>query len=114
MIESEGLQEHALRVGQHLLSGFHRLADCHNVIGQVRGQGLFLGVELVANRQTREPAAEMLASAIERSRDTGVLFSSDGPDHNVLKIKPPMPFTEADADLLLSVFDCSLQEPDDC
>jgi len=78
------------------------------------GQGLFLGVELVANRQTREPAAEMLASAIERSRDTGVLLSSDGPDHNVLKIKPPMPFTEADADLLLSVFDCSLQGPDDC
>ncbi len=80
----------------------------------MRGQGLFIGVELVTSRETREPATKMLASAIELSRETGVLLSSDGPDHNVLKIKPPMPFADADAGLLLSVFDRSLQELSDC
>ncbi len=108
VIESEGLQEHALRVGHHLLSGFNELSRRHEAIGQVRGQGLYLGVELVSSRETRAPAPELLARAIERSRETGVLLSSDGPDHNVLKIKPPMPFTESDADLLVSVFDRSL------
>jgi 4-aminobutyrate aminotransferase-like enzyme len=114
VIESEGLQEHAHRVGDHLLSGFHRLADSHEVIGHVRGQGLFLGVELIADRMTREPDAEITASAIEHARDVGVLLSSDGPDHNVLKIKPPMPFDEADADLLLAVLDQALREVVGC
>lgn len=110
VIETENLQENALRVGQHLLSGLRKLAEKHKGIGDVRGRGLYLGVELVKNRETREPDPETLASVIELSRETGVLLSSDGPDHNVLKIKPPLPFTETDADLLLSVFDTTLQE----
>ncbi|MHC4697949.1 MAG: aminotransferase class III-fold pyridoxal phosphate-dependent enzyme [Planctomycetota bacterium] len=114
VIESEGLQEHALQVGQQLVSGFCKLADHHEPIGNVRGQGLYIGVELVTSRETRTPAPDLLASAIELSRDTGVLLSSDGPDHNVLKIKPPMPFTQTDADLLLQVFDRALQEAAAC
>lgn len=111
VIESEGLQAHALHVGQELLCGFRDLAARHESIGDVRGCGLFLGVELVKSRETLEPAAQLLASAIEIARETGVLLSSDGPDHNVLKIKPPMPFTSADAELLLTVFDRALKEP---
>ncbi len=107
-IACDRLQDHALVVGKRLLSGFRELGARHEAIGDVRGQGLFLGVELVADRETREPAPRVLAAAIERARDAGVLLSCDGPDHNVLKIKPPLPFAEADADLLLSVFDRSL------
>ncbi|UCE03217.1 MAG: aminotransferase class III-fold pyridoxal phosphate-dependent enzyme [Candidatus Latescibacterota bacterium] len=110
VIEREGLQEHALRVGNHLLAGFQDLAQHHEEIGDVRGSGLYLGVELVQDRRTRRPDAGVLASAIESARDTGVLLSADGPDHNVLKIKPPLPFTVSDADLLLSVFDSALSE----
>jgi 4-aminobutyrate aminotransferase-like enzyme len=110
VIEREALQENAHRVGNHLLAGFEDLAQHYEEIGDVRGSGLYLGVELVQDRRTRRPDAGVLASAIERARDTGVLLSADGPDHNVLKIKPPMPFTTSDADLLLSVFDSALSD----
>jgi 4-aminobutyrate aminotransferase-like enzyme/Ser/Thr protein kinase RdoA (MazF antagonist) len=105
VLESEELQAHALCVGRHLHDGFRSLAGRHDAIGDVRGRGLFLGVELVKSRDTREPAPDLLAAVIERCRATGVLLSSDGPDDNVLKIKPPMPFMQTDADLLVSVFD---------
>jgi 4-aminobutyrate aminotransferase-like enzyme len=110
VLDQEGLRENARRVGDHLLAGLHRLANRHDAIGDVRGQGLYIGVELVRNREARTPDAAIASSTIELARDTGVLLSIDGPDHNVLKIKPPMPFTETDADLLLSVLDRCLTD----
>jgi 4-aminobutyrate aminotransferase-like enzyme len=80
----------------------------YEVIGDVRGSGLFLGVEFVEDRESRAPAPNVLASVIETCRACGILLSSDGPRRNVLKIKPPMPFDVADAELLLSVFDRSM------
>ena len=110
VIEDEDLRANAARVGQELLSGLRELAEEHDCIGDVRGRGLYLGVELVRDRRTRQPAPGRLAEAIERSRDAGVLLSSDGPDRDVLKIKPPLVFGHAEAELLLAVFDRALRE----
>ena len=73
------------------------------LVGDVRGLGLFLGVELVRDRDSLEPAAAQASYVVNRMRDRGVLLSTDGPLHNVLKIKPPLPFSAADADRLVNV-----------
>ncbi len=101
VIEEEQLQQRAARVGAYLLDGFRRLAEDSPAIGDVRGRGLFLGVELVRDRTTRTPATRETAELIERVKADGILLSSDGPHHNVLKIKPPLVFDEVDADLLI-------------
>jgi 4-aminobutyrate aminotransferase-like enzyme len=75
----------------------------------VRGSGFFIGVELVRSRETLTPATEEASQIMNRLRDRGVLIGTDGPFHNVLKIRPPMPFTEADADELVSALESSLQ-----
>ena len=80
------------------------------IIGDVRGRGLFLGVELVLDRETLEPAAAQAAYVVNRLRECGLLMSTDGPLHNVLKIKPPLVFTEANADLLVRTLDAILAE----
>jgi len=108
VIEGEGLLERARVVGDRLLDGLRGLAERHSVIGDVRGRGLYLGVELVEDRATRAPAAGVLEGVIEHCRDVGCLLSSDGPDHNVLKIKPPLAITITDAELLLDVLDGAL------
>ena len=100
VLEEEGLQENARRVGEYLLAGLRDLKDRHPVIGDVRGLGLYLGVELVENRATREPAPGRASRAKERLRDHRILLSTDGPQDNVLKIKPPMVFSTKDADRL--------------
>jgi len=82
----------------------------HPVIGDVRGRGLFIGVELVRNRETLEPAAEETRYVVERLRELGLLISLDGPLHNVLKIKPPLVFTTENADRLVDTLDLVLQE----
>jgi 4-aminobutyrate aminotransferase-like enzyme len=71
------------------------------IIGDVRGPGLFIGFELVKDRTSREPATSQAAYFINRMRDKGILMSTDGPYNNVLKIKPPIVFTKSDSDLLL-------------
>jgi 4-aminobutyrate aminotransferase-like enzyme len=76
----------------------------------VRGLGLFVGVELVREKVTREPAGAAAGLVANRMRDQGVLVSTDGPFHNVLKIKPPMCFTVADADRLVETLDHVLRE----
>lgn len=101
VIRDEGLQEHARRVGEYLLSRLRPLVDRYPIVGDVRGSGLFLGVELVRDRATLEPAGEEASYIANRMREQGVLIGTDGPYHNVLKIRPPMPFTEGDADLLV-------------
>jgi 4-aminobutyrate aminotransferase-like enzyme len=102
VVQEENLQAHALRVGERLLTGLRELQQQHEIIGDVRGSGLFLGVELVRDRGTRLPATEEADHLVNRLREHGILLGTDGPHHNVIKIRPPMPFSEADADLLLS------------
>jgi len=105
VIESEGLQAHALAVGSRMKEGLARLKDRHPFIGDVRGGGLFIGVELVLDRETLEPAPEQAAFVIEQMKDRGILISTDGPLHNVLKIKPPLAFTARDAECLIETLD---------
>ena len=103
VVEQEGLQAHAGDVGNHLKAGLDELAEQFPLIGDVRGLGLFLGVELVRDRETLEPAAEEAKEIIEGMRERGVLVATDGPLHNVVKIKPPLVFDRRDADQLLRV-----------
>jgi 4-aminobutyrate aminotransferase-like enzyme/Ser/Thr protein kinase RdoA (MazF antagonist) len=105
VIEEEGLRERAARVGRYLTEGFRRLAERHHAIGDVRGLGLFLGVELVTDRETRAPATKLAARIVERAKSDHVLLSREGPHGNILKIKPPLVFEEVEADLLLGVVD---------
>jgi 4-aminobutyrate aminotransferase-like enzyme/Ser/Thr protein kinase RdoA (MazF antagonist) len=110
VIEEEKLQENALNVGKYLKIELEKLKRKYALIGDVRGLGLFLGVELVKDRERRAPAPEHTAYIIERMKEEGVLISLDGPNRNVLKIKPPLVFTEDDADRLISVLDQVLAE----
>jgi 4-aminobutyrate aminotransferase-like enzyme len=110
VIEREQLQEHARVTGERLKRMLVDLADRHPVIGDVRGGGLFLGFELVTDRETREPAPRLASYLADRARDLGVLLSADGPHRNVIKIKPPLPFDDADSDLLVSTLDRILGE----
>jgi 4-aminobutyrate aminotransferase-like enzyme/Ser/Thr protein kinase RdoA (MazF antagonist) len=98
-VKREKLQEHALRVGEFLKSGLKDLAQDFPIIGDVRGQGLFLGFELVDSEMN--PLGEQADYLANRMKDYGILMSTDGPDHNVLKIKPPMVFTQENAEELL-------------
>lgn len=110
VIEQEGLQANALDVGNHLMARLRELMPRHALIGDVRGLGLYIGVELVLDRGTLEPAGEHTSYIANRARDYGVLISTDGPFHNVLKIKPPIVFSRADADHLVETLDLVLQE----
>ncbi|MBW2514746.1 MAG: aminotransferase class III-fold pyridoxal phosphate-dependent enzyme [Deltaproteobacteria bacterium] len=112
VIEKERLQENALTVGHRLLEGFQKLKRRFPLIGDVRGQGLFVGVELVKNRKTLEPAPEEATYIINRLREHGILISTDGPLHNVLKLKPPMVFSKQNADDVVTVLEKILAE--DC
>jgi 4-aminobutyrate aminotransferase-like enzyme len=103
VMRDEQLQAHALEVGARLKRGLQALMADFPLVGDVRGLGLFLGVELVRDRDSLEPAAAQASYIVNRMRDRGVLLSTDGPLHNVLKIKPPLPFSAADADRLVSV-----------
>jgi len=110
VIRDERLQHHALEVGERLERGLRELMQRHPLIGDVRGMGLFLGVELVLDRETLEPAPGQATYAVERLKQHGILLSTDGPLHNVLKIKPPLVFDTADADRLTSTLDKILGE----
>jgi 4-aminobutyrate aminotransferase-like enzyme len=109
-IEERSLQAHAADVGGHLLKGLAELAQKHAIVGDARGVGLYLGVELVRDRETLEPAAKEASYVANRMRDHGILISTDGPLHNVLKIKPPMVFDRHDADRLVAALDGILAE----
>ncbi|HEY3202530.1 MAG TPA: aminotransferase class III-fold pyridoxal phosphate-dependent enzyme [Thermoanaerobaculia bacterium] len=110
VIRDEALQVRALEVGGHLSAGLARLMDRHAIIGDVRGRGLFLGIELVLDRQVRSPAAAQAAYVVERMKDHRILLSTDGPDHNVIKMKPPLCFSKADADRVVAAYDSVLDE----
>jgi len=110
VVEEEGLQGHALRVGRLLRDGLVRLQEKRPLIGDVRGEGLFLGVELVRDRASLEPAGEEAAYVVNRLRERGVLTGTDGPHHNVLKLRPPLVLSGADAQLFLETLDAVLGE----
>lgn len=105
VIKDEALQQRALETGNFLLAGFQKLMDKHALIGDVRGKGLFVGVELVRNRESREPAVPEIYGIVEAMKDRGFLLSTDGPLNNVLKIKPPLVFTVENARELLTQLD---------
>ena len=102
------LQAHAAETGSHLLEGLQALAHTHPIVGQARGVGLFIGVELVRDRETLEPADVEAGYVANRMREAGILISTDGPLHNVLKIKPPMVFDRDDANRLIATLDAVL------
>jgi 4-aminobutyrate aminotransferase-like enzyme/Ser/Thr protein kinase RdoA (MazF antagonist) len=110
VLEEEHLQESALRVGRYLMARIEALAGKHALIGDVRGSGLFLGLDLVRNRETRDPATAEASYVVNRLRERGVLTGTDGPHHNVLKLRPPLICAEADADLFVTALDGALSE----
>jgi 4-aminobutyrate aminotransferase-like enzyme len=109
-IEQEELQANALRIGARLRAGFERLAAEHPLIGAVHGRGLYLGVDLVRDPVTREPAPEEAAWICERVRQLGAIVRPTGDAYNVLKIKPPLCIDEAAADHLLTALERALED----
>ncbi|WP_167102164.1 aminotransferase [Mycobacterium sp. DL592] len=105
MIEKEGLQENALTIGDHLKSRIDALATRHELIGTVHGSGLYMGIELVRDRATLEPAAEETSAICERMRELGVIVQPTGDRQNVLKVKPPMCITRESADFFVDMLD---------
>ena len=110
VLRDEGLQAHASRVGDRVLAGLRPMMDRYPIVGDVRGSGLFLGVELVRDRETLEPAGDEASYVSNRMREMGILLGTDGPYHNVVKIRPPMPFDDSDAGLLLDALTIALAE----
>ncbi|CAN5631299.1 aminotransferase class III-fold pyridoxal phosphate-dependent enzyme [soil metagenome] len=110
VIQQEEMQQHALETGNYLMAGLKRLKDKHPIISDVRGHGLFIGAEMVRDRTTLEPAVPEIDLVVEKMKDKGYLLSTDGPLHNVLKIKPPMPFNLQNADELVQLLDECLNE----
>jgi 4-aminobutyrate aminotransferase-like enzyme/Ser/Thr protein kinase RdoA (MazF antagonist) len=110
VLRDEGLQENALRVGGQLVTALRELQQCHWLIGDVRGSGLFLGLELVKDRKTREPAPLQASYIVNRLRENGVLTGTDGPHHNVIKLRPPLVFSPSDAELFVRTLEAILNE----
>ena len=105
VIRDEGLQDNAFEVGSHLLDQLTHLKSKHDLIGDVRGAGLFIGVELVNDGVTLQPATNEANVLVNIMKEKGFLLSSDGPDQNVIKIKPPMVFNEENAEVLVNTID---------
>jgi 4-aminobutyrate aminotransferase-like enzyme len=110
VLERERLQENARVVGAHFKQGLCGLAERHDLIGDVRGSGLLVGVELVRDRKTREPAAAETKRVVNRMRDLGVLTATEGPHGNVLKLRPPICFTREQADMTIAALDQALSQ----
>lgn len=110
VIREDGLREHALRIGRRFKSSLHELAADHDVIGDVRGTGLFLGIELVRDRHAKAPAGMAADYVVNRMREEGILTSRDGPHGNVIKIKPPLVIGGTDVDRYAATLDEILRE----
>lgn len=109
-IHSENMQESARQTGELLMDRCKELMKKHTIIGDVRGHGLFVGIELVKDRTTKEPAVPVIDAVVEAMKERGFLLSTDGPLHNVLKIKPPLVFSKENAEALASSLDDILQK----
>ena len=109
-IRQDGLVQHAGAVGRRLRDGIAALRSRHGCIGDVRGAGLFVGVEIVADRATRAPDRETTSRVVNLMRDKGVLLSACAMGHNVLKIRPPLILTASEVDLVIATLDEALRE----
>ena len=110
IMEKEGLQQNALETGNWLKEKLEALKNSFPLIGDVRGEGFFMGVELVLDPETREPAPLQADYVVERMKSRKILLSTEGPGHNVLKFKPPMVFNQRDAEHLLAELEQVLGE----
>jgi 4-aminobutyrate aminotransferase-like enzyme/Ser/Thr protein kinase RdoA (MazF antagonist) len=110
VIQQEEMQQHAKETGEYLMDGLRELMNKHPIISDVRGHGLFIGAEMVKDRITLEPAIPEIDIVVEKVKAKGYLLSTDGPLHNVLKIKPPLPFNKQNADELLQYLDEALSD----
>lgn len=110
IVNQKNMQLHAKDVGQYLIQGMKELENKFPIIGDVRGHGLFLGMELVRDSESLVPADSEASYLVNRMRERGILMSTDGPCHNVIKVKPPMCFNKANADFLLENLELVLSE----
>lgn len=110
VIDSEGIQENALRVGGHLKDRLFELQEKHELIGEVRGLGLMLGIELVTDRRSKQPASAAAATVMEMCKDRGLIIGKGGLWGQTLRIKPPMCLTKDDADFIVDCLDDVLGE----
>ena len=108
VIARENLQQNALDIGQYIIDGLWQLAEEHDCIGDVRGSGLFLALELVSDREARTPATELAGSVVESLRERGVLTGCIGPESNILKLRSPMTLSRSNAEYFLSALKDSL------
>ena len=102
VIEQENIQKNVQDTGAHLKQGLKDLANSYDIIGDVRGKGLFYGLELVSDKGSRTPAHQQASDVREFLRDNGILLSTTGPSNNVLKIRPPLVFSKSNVDELLA------------
>jgi 4-aminobutyrate aminotransferase-like enzyme/Ser/Thr protein kinase RdoA (MazF antagonist) len=110
VLRDEKLQQNALVVGNKWIDRLNALKAEHSIIGDVRGSGLFLGIDLVNDPTTRAPATKQAPYIVNRLRDSGILAGTDGPEHNVIKLRPPLIVSEADTDLFTSALEEILRE----
>ncbi|MCP8464355.1 aspartate aminotransferase family protein [Pseudomonas sp. ZM23] len=110
VIRDEHLQQRSQRIGELLLDGMRKLAERHELVGDVRGAGLFLGMELVTDRTAKTPAATQTRRVVNAMRERGVLISAAGPLENILKIRPLLAFEQEHAELFIDTLDQALGE----
>jgi 4-aminobutyrate aminotransferase-like enzyme/Ser/Thr protein kinase RdoA (MazF antagonist) len=111
VLRDENLQQNALAVGTQWMRDLRELQPEFPLVGDVRGLGLFVGVDLVTDRETRAPATRQASYVVNRLREEGILAGTDGPHHNVIKLRPPLCFTAADAARFTSTLRSILAEP---
>jgi 4-aminobutyrate aminotransferase len=110
VIEEDKLLDQAHRVGQYFRGALERLQEKHSIIGDVRGMGLMQALELVKDRQTKEPAPEATVKLMERCRANGLLIGKGGLFGNVIRLSPPLNITENDVDDAIKIMDKSFAE----
>jgi 4-aminobutyrate aminotransferase-like enzyme len=108
VIRNQNLLGNAARVGREIRDGLRQLSEKHDRIGDIRGAGLYIGVEMVSDRDGKTPDAATATAIVNGLRDRRVLISATGFHANVLKIRPPLVFSAADADRLLTALDDTL------
>jgi len=112
VIEKENLQERCAVLGERLLGGLRPMVDRYESVGEVRGKGLMVGVEMVADSGSKAPSKARCTAVFEKCRELGVLIGKGGLDGNILRITPPMCVHEGDIDFLLEVLDLAFAEAD--
>ncbi|MGH7978689.1 MAG: aminotransferase class III-fold pyridoxal phosphate-dependent enzyme, partial [Limisphaerales bacterium] len=105
VIEKDNLQANTLKMGNNILAGLNKLKEKHNVIGDVRGRGLMLGIELVKDRATKAPASAECSQVLENARELGLLIGKGGLWGQTIRFAPPMCITQSDAEFVIAALD---------